>query len=57
MTEPTQDEARGMAWWNHITEAERSRWLAEAGSAVPADAWAAWKAAQRKQTTEEEPRS
>ncbi|BAV52702.1 Uncharacterized protein MLTONO_p0232 (plasmid) [Mesorhizobium loti] len=32
--EPTLDETAGMVWWNS---------LSEAGSAVPADAWAAYK--------------
>lgn len=41
--EPTADEAAGIAWWNALTEAERAKWLAETGTAVPADAWAAYK--------------
>ena len=41
--EPTPDETAGMAWWNSLTEADRADWLARAGSAVPADAWAAYK--------------
>ena len=36
----TADEAAGIAWWNQLTEIERARWLAAAGSAVVADAWA-----------------
>ena len=39
----TCDAELGMAWWNNLTEPERSRWLARANSAVPADAWAAFK--------------
>ena len=39
----TPDEAAGIAWWNRLTEAERAQWLAVAGSAVPADAWVAYK--------------
>ena len=41
--EPTPDETAGMVWWNSLTEADRADWLARAGSAVPADAWAAYK--------------
>ena len=38
------DAQAGMNWWNRATEAERREWCAQAGSAVPADAWAAFKA-------------
>ena len=31
-------------WWNDLTPEQRIHWMAEAGSAVPADAWAAYKA-------------
>ena len=41
--EPTPDETAGMAWWNSLTEADRADWLARTGSAVPADAGAAYK--------------
>jgi hypothetical protein len=41
--EPTPDETAGMVWWNSLTEADRTAWLARAGSAVPADAWVAYK--------------
>ena len=41
---PTSDEAAGIAWWNGISEEERAEWLRRAESAVPADAWAAFKA-------------
>ena len=41
--EPTPDETAGMVWWNSLAEADRAAWLARAGSAVPADAWAAYK--------------
>lgn len=41
--EPTPDETAGIVWWNSLTEANRAAWLARAGSAVPADAWAAYK--------------
>lgn len=36
--EPTADEAAGMAWWNAMADAERAKWLAQAGTAIPADA-------------------
>lgn len=39
---PTPDETAGMVWWNSLTEADRAAWLARAGSAVPAEAWAAY---------------
>ena len=39
----TPDEAAGIAWWNTRTPSERARWLSVAGSAAPADAWAAFK--------------
>jgi DNA-binding transcriptional regulator YdaS (Cro superfamily) len=38
------DAQAGMNWWNRATEAERREWCARAGSALPADAWAAFKA-------------
>ncbi|BCH04936.1 hypothetical protein MesoLj131b_69350 (plasmid) [Mesorhizobium sp. 131-2-5] len=41
--EPTPDEAVGMAWWNSLSEPDRAAWLTRAGSARPADAWAAYK--------------
>jgi len=41
--EPTTDEAAGIAWWNGLSEADRAAWMERAGSAVPADAWAAFK--------------
>lgn len=41
-----EDAAKGMAWFNGLSRSERAFWLDLAGSAVPADAWAAWKAAQ-----------
>lgn len=40
---PTADEAAGIAWWNGLSEADRAAWLKGAGSAVPAEAWAAFK--------------
>lgn len=36
------DAELGIAWWNRIGAMERARWLAVVGSAVPADAWAAF---------------
>ena len=41
--EPTPDETAGMVWWNSLSETDRADWLARAGSAVPADAWGAYK--------------
>lgn len=37
------DDYRGMFWWNNLTEVVRAYWLSVAGSAVPADAWEAFK--------------
>lgn len=42
--QPTADERAGMNWWNALSELARERWLKQAGSAVVADAWAAYKA-------------
>lgn len=40
----TKDEENfGVEWWNHITEDERAYWLERAKSAVPADAWIAFR--------------
>lgn len=41
--EATADEQAGMDWWNALSEEQCARWLRAAGSAVPADAWAAYK--------------
>lgn len=38
-----RDAREGMAWWNELPEYSRAAWLAQAGSAVPADAWEAYK--------------
>lgn len=46
--EPTADEIAGMRWWNALTEAERSKWLSVAGTAVAADAWAAFKSVRER---------
>ena len=40
----TDDERKGIEWWNGMDELDRALWLAEAGSAVPADAWECFKA-------------
>ena len=37
-----QDAELGMRWYNGLSKAERLRWHRVAGSAVPADAWAAF---------------
>lgn len=37
------DAESGMTWWNRLTEIERAHRRASANSAVPADAWAAFK--------------
>lgn len=40
----TADDTRaGIAWFNSLAPAERRYWLEAADSAVPADAWAAFK--------------
>lgn len=52
--EPTPDETAGMVWWNSLAESDRAAWLARAGNAVPADAWAANK---RLGNVEREPRT
>ena len=41
-----QDAVTGIRWFNGLPKAERRRWLDVAGSAVPADAWAAFKRGQ-----------
>jgi acyl-coenzyme A synthetase/AMP-(fatty) acid ligase len=40
----SDDEMAGIDWWNSQSEVERGAWLYLAGSAVPADAWAYFKA-------------
>ena len=37
------DDEVGICWWNSLAESERASWLTLAGSAVPADAWDAFK--------------
>lgn len=39
-----EDTARSIEEYNALTEAQRRHWHRIAGSAVPAEAWAAWKA-------------
>ncbi len=41
--ERTEDARAGMAWFNHLTPTQRLHWLSCARSAVPADAWEAFK--------------
>lgn len=43
----TDDELAGMRWWNGLPVSDRAHWLAEAGSAVVAEAWEAFKRARR----------
>jgi hypothetical protein len=38
------DAELGMRWYNRLSKAERVLWHRVAGSAVPADAWAAFQA-------------
>lgn len=42
------DATQGIAWFNSLTPTERRNWLNVAGSAVPADAWAVYKRANRR---------
>jgi hypothetical protein len=42
--EIAQDARAGIAWWNHLAPTQRSYWLMRARSAIPADAWEAFKA-------------
>lgn len=39
----SRDDMEGILWWNSIAEGDRANWMKIAGSAVPADAWAAYK--------------
>jgi hypothetical protein len=48
----TSDEQQGMDWWNQLPEYARKHWLQRAQSAVPADAWAAYKSAAAERTAE-----
>ena len=38
-----RDALEGIVWWNAMAEQDRTAWMKIAGSAVPADAWAAYK--------------
>lgn len=41
---PSADERAGIAWWNALTQRERSAWMEKAGNTgVVADAWEAFK--------------
>ena len=42
-THDTDDIRQGIAWWNGLTPEERRLWLERVGSAIPADAWVAYK--------------
>lgn len=39
----SNDEMAGIDWWNALSERERASWCKKTGSAVPAEAWAAFK--------------
>ena len=41
--ERQDDEELGVAWWNNMTERDRARALAAAGTAIPAVAWRHWR--------------
>lgn len=41
--EEVENARGGIAWWNRLSRAERRHWLEVADSAVPADAWEAYK--------------
>ena len=43
-SEDTDDARAGLAWYNSATVTERRHWHQVARSAVPADAWEAYKA-------------
>lgn len=48
----TQDETKGMAWWNGLSDEQRKEWMARAGNTgVAADAWAAFKTATLAEVT------
>jgi hypothetical protein len=42
------DGQNGMNWWNTLSPKDRAFWLAFAASAVPSDAWEAFKREQSK---------
>jgi hypothetical protein len=41
--DPTTDDELGMAWWNALTEQERTRWSRLAGTGRAKDAWELFK--------------
>lgn len=43
---PSGDDLAGFSWFNGLTDGERAFWLSQAGSAVPAAAWSAFKRVQ-----------
>lgn len=49
-TADLRDAVRGVEWFNSLDRAERAHWLDVAGSAVPADAWAAFKQSKEMQS-------
>ena len=51
-TTERDDDLAGMGWWNAIDEAERAHWLTEAGTAVPAEAWAEYQRRPRYTVTQ-----
>lgn len=42
------DDEAGMTWWNSLTDQERSRWAALAGTGRAKDAWELFKAERRR---------
>lgn len=49
------DDLAGLSWFNGLTDGERAFWLSQAGSAVPAAAWSAFKRVQAGQPPTERP--
>jgi hypothetical protein len=41
--EDIENARAGITWWNNLSRAERRYWLEAANSAVPADAWQAYR--------------
>ena len=50
--EPTAADLAGMEWWNSIDEDERAYWLAEANTAIAAEAWAEYQRRPRYTVTQ-----
>lgn len=48
---PTDDDRKGMEWWNAQNEHTRRLWLELAQSARPVDAWHAYKRDQELSDT------